>query len=317
MVEHVTPIRDETFDCLESIVISMAIHWKREFILMFAESWDFEYLKRVPGNSDQLIGQRIGVGWKGEKWELLKKYHGVQVEWFPCTGSDSRIIALIQDSISAGQPIGIGIDVFNCPWDLGYQKYSFIRHILLIGIDDNEQLICLDPYVASEELVLPLAELEEGICKIVTFHKNDTWIGEYDWKEIVHDAVNSCTFFNLICEFAEEVEDSLDLTAEVEGFLDIHTVALFEQLKKIALARRKFGRLLKYFGDRFSEPVLLELAQELEIIADLWTKIRLKLTKLTMLPQKTVDKKGIAERIRELAKCEEVVAQKLLNKCKK
>lgn len=311
MILNIKPVYDESLDCLQSVIASAMTYWKRDYVMMFADSWGFDF---ISGDSccNTTLGKRVSPGWKGEVWNLINKYHGVKVQW-KSFGDFHKDIAFIKNTISQNQPVAVSFDAFWCPWDVAYQKYHNTHYCLIIGEKDKQNLICIDPYVSRGHEIFPITELEKSYEKCIVFHIGMEENNNYRWRDVLFQANNIIIngAFSKMQQFADEICTGLDLKKEMEGCHDMHTVPLFEQLKKIGASRKNFAKVLIYLSEKFSVGELISLSDRLNNASNMWNKIRLKTMKMAIITSQQSHTEKIAEKIREIAEYEVRIAQDL------
>jgi len=251
---EITPIHRDSHCCLEDNFVSLA-HWLgREYVLMYAESWDFGY-RSSNAKVALMMGNRILAG--GDHcWNALARYHGIKTEWF-YQKNFSEAIKFLQDELQNIRPILICIDAYWLPWTRTYQMQHAKHFVLAIGFDAEQQLIkCIDSFITKEICDLPGDHFEKGNAKLIKLiieeDKND-----FELYEIITRAVARVrepkeygrNSFEDMLAFAHDIEVQIDLKLETKDSPIPFLVPLFFQLRYLGMGRVKFAETLKYLAE--------------------------------------------------------------------
>ena len=314
----------ESRDCMEDFIASIASWWGREYALMYAESWDFNFFPRDHLPADTL-GSRITPR-VTPTFDLLRKYHGMKFSQSGGMGS-AEVLDLVQSELSEKRPVILGRSQ-EIPIEDGQNDPFFI---MVTGIDGTSAVIYYLRYridAGSEggnELErMPVEDLKSWCDSCTTVEIEGEEAADVDWRKIIestHVRLNgsstSGNVFNSMRCFADEVRNALNIEAEVKGYPNLFFVPLFNNLMRISHGRVQFARLLQHLFERYQVGDLRNTAADLEGIGREWNLIRSLFIKSSFKPG---DKKllgRISTRIDELASQEKELAFKLLQVSKK
>lgn len=312
MILNIKPIHDDSCDCTEDLIISIA-HWlNMDYEIIFADSWGFEF--KPAENSQKVIGEMIKPGknlWGLTEDSLGIKLINVKVNDF------NDLLHELNIELSNGRPVIITIDSYWNPSDFNYQKNHFYYHtILAIGYDSiNDNIIYIDPFTAPDSILnLPINNLKEGLGPSLKKLKfvNKT-IKKFDWSGILNDLIlklegrKSCeTPFNVSMKsFADYIKKYFDFSIESAGYNHPPHWPICMAIERIYKGRKQFLIFLKYCFEKYNLPGFIHLFEGLEKVSLEWSMIRMLLIKGTMVENANALIKRIATKVNELAIFEE------------
>ncbi len=311
---EVNAVKEKSLDCFQCLVATVASHYQRDYELMFASSWIFDVLEKSDVNTT--FGRRLEVGWRIVNFKMLKKYHGINIVCNK-TKNVKEVVNLIQKNLSSGIPIIVNVSSYNCPWSQSYKKYKVEHYCLVIGYNEaNDIFYCLDPMMADGLVELPYSDLEDGFGQCFTVELERESSLDNQWKDILLSGVRDIEVpggFTARSEririFAYQMSEKLDIKLEKKGFNDDFAVPLFRKLKEIGDSRINYARMMSYIARNYNCACLIDLAQEMMVIGEMWYKYRLNFLKATYVLTH-FDKNS--RYMVEIANIEEELAQKVI-----
>lgn len=276
---NISPVHCEGLNCFEDIIVTMASHYNIEYRLAFSDTWGFEY-KSLGGTSSRLLGERIGNDVNNVN-SLLYKYCNLNIIRFD--GQPMELLAITKKYLAQKIPVGLFLDAYWCPWLQGrYQKIHDLHHCLIIGMDDNDKLYCLDPAINMSICTLYYNDFINGCknCVIFEFNKN---VLQPNYLKILNESVDNLInkkFYYRIKNFANDFRDSFDISAEYANYnLDVWYVLIDRNLRLIASGRTLYSEFIDLMSEKLQSDELLSVKNELLKVASNWNKIRGILTK--------------------------------------
>lgn len=314
----IKPVMENSFDCFQGLVASVASYYKRDFSLLFRGSWFFDLCEESA--ETQTFGSRIRVGWRGTDFEMLQKHHGIKLIR-KTTETAAEDIDLISDNICAGMPIIVANDVFNCPWCKAYKKYRLDHYCLVTGYNKNKKILnCIDPYFGLDSYELPIPEEHTRFGTYYTFSIEKEQCLDENWKSIiVHGANNmgECNGYltrdQNIKLFANQISEKLDFNLEKSGYKDDFMIPLFRILKEIGDGRLNFAKLMVFLAKRKNSEKILSLADELSLLGERWYRLRLNFMKISVLNSNEKSKEKLAQKLYEIAYIEKELAERIIS----
>jgi hypothetical protein len=321
MLNNVIPLHDDSRDCFEDQITTVASWFGRGYELMYAESWGFSY-SPADGDSSGILGKRIGAGRTRENaLRLLELYHGIRFTWHQ-TNTIDEVLPILKAELAAGRPVIIYLDSYWCPWaPSSYQKIQNSHHnCIVVGLDEvNGFLYCTDGYYVEQNKTLPLEYYAQGCGRCGTF----TLIGDeapiIDWREIIKSSaeliLGSNSFPNAFDAMRTFGRDAalIDLAAEIEGCPNIWRSPLWMQLDNIHKGRKQFSKVLRYMAEQYDVAELLVLSRQVEQVGGLWSIIQTMLYKAHIKNNSSAILCRIPEKINEVADEEERIANALIS----
>ncbi len=311
----------ESRNCLEDLVVSVASWLGRQHELMYAESWGFDFDSSDSGRGERL-GERISPA-IGDCWGLLERHHGIKWVVGKNHPGDS-LAAFVQGEVGAGYPVALiqgggGILTGDSPPGL---ETASPPYILIVGFDDREQVISFLRY-NTNYAVDRNTEVErsssgdlfqwDGQHMTVRLRGSDKW-QDADGIDVIEHAVarlgNSkpCGSTVSIRNFADALDQILEIEAEMEGYANYYWVPLFYNLMRVSHGRFQFARLLRHLSGQGYPPMLQQASERLEALGRGWNLVRSLLMKLGSKPGDRQLQGRICTRVRELAAGEEELA---------
>lgn len=285
---------------------------------MFLGSWFFDY-----NQDDNCInfGDRIKVGWRVVNFEMLEKFHGINIEC-RVIYDQKEFLDAVCSNLKRGMPVIININVFQCPWCYAYKKYSIPEHYcMIVGYDDNTQMMwCIDPIFAEGKMTISLDNIWEGhaTCFMFILCDANRCIDEKSLVQIAIEDMNEpeghAGRVNRIRLFAKQLGEKLDTDIEKQGYSGEYDVPFFRYLKIIGDGRINFSKLLALLGEKLRDHDLSECSNKMLQVGELWYRQRLNIIKASMLPKQYQKIEKISGKILEIADIEYEIASELNSK---
>lgn len=278
---EVKPIYDVlSHSCLDAIIISLASHQELNYEPMFYDSWNFIYDTRLGTK----IGDRLH---EGEDRSLInmKEYVGLDIIKYRRNNKLEKIIDT--ELFSRNSPILLYIDAYYCPWTKVYQKESYMHTCLLIGKQDGETYISIDPYTNLKYNPISLEKVRKGCSGYAVFRKivpqkimSTNQLLRHQLN-IMSERINGKNKIEMMKLFANDIEQHFNLDNELEGNNNLLKAMLFERLKFLSRRRRQFSSLLRYMNRAYGVPKMLRLAEKFDDAASKWETVRNTMIKLS------------------------------------
>ncbi len=316
MIDNFKFIREEHYNCLESVLVSLMATWEQEYILMFAQNWGFSFLP--PENkSSKILGSRIGGG-EYKVWECLSEFYGI-TPLFHKEEDTLQQLDILRKELSQGMPVLLCLDAYYAPWKDVCGKFHFEHYSLAIEKDDDF-VYCIDPFVNSLANPLPMKNFSQGNAKCITISRSEDYSTNVDWKKLLQDAAKTIlkedeniNGIQGMRAFADVVESSFDLRKEMEGFEEMIWVSpLILRISDIGSRRLHFASVMKYLEQNYNTQDLSHFTSQIEKAGWGWRRIRRILASACESQNPEQFTGELANEIKRLALLEEKVAQELL-----
>lgn len=317
MLENIEPFRDVHGNCLEDIIISLARWKKREYILMFANAWNFGYCSPHEGKT---LAERLSTSRQGMKYiskqYLLQKYLGIKMVEHDVQ-NPHEALNIIKDVLGKGLPVAIYINAFWCNWNTAFLKYDIVHFCLATDINENE-IICMDPYFNLKRVSLPIENYIKGFGRIIEFHfmkqNNDE-----NWHEIISDCVEKTisgidgkSDFNNMRLFSQEIIETDNLKNEFSRYDSIEGSTLLLCINSIGLCRKNNARVFYYLEDKYKVNQLGIYAKKLDKAYSQWMSLKNLFIKYKMLNYSPKFLSKIYQQINNVADYEESLAREIM-----
>lgn len=322
MILDIKPFKESIFEALEEEIISVALWWERGYKLMYADSWKFGFKPPVE-NTPDIIGTRLDDGNGGRMGKILEEYHGISAIRHD-DKTPEELVEMVKQELREKRPVLLGMDPFWCHWNPAYQKVHMKYHFPLgVGFDEEGKgIYCNDSKFNQEKVLIPMDEFLKSCGQIITFKLVGKERKDFDWKNNIYNSVEKLfngeykkSSFEMVKEFADTVEERLNISDEVKGHDVIIMVPLFLKLQAIGTYRRQFADLLIHLAEVGNAPELKELAPDMDQLGNDWLSVRSMLMKAVYKKKTDELIKKVAAKIRNIADREEKFAHTLLKVC--
>lgn len=154
----------------------------------------------------------------------------------------------IQQSIH-NKKIIVGVDAFECSWNLAYRK-SHIAHFVVLDEIRDGKFFCYDPYISDKQYEMGLEELKKSYRNVRIFPESIAA------SKLEIEPVELCRL--LLYEYSEEsifgVEDSFESFAEalesvkelseLYDFADVRICGIIQKIKTLMGVRLSIAYML-------------------------------------------------------------------------
>ncbi len=296
-------------NCLEIAAVSVAKWWGMNYELIFCEAWGFVF-NPPHGHMDGSIGKYLNSDW-GEMRGYAEKYAGMGLVIHE-EKSPEEFLSMVMGELEAGRPSLVYIDIFWCPWmHHSYQKNHQGHYCLAVGYEEDGTICCLDAAANYMEFKLPENDMLNGCQRCITFVKNPE-PQDIDWQGIIENAyarLQASNAFESMRNFAEQLEKSMDIQLETEGYDDGWGAPLINQITRIKKGRVQFAKVLDWISKSHGVKEYSVLSERLMEVSHLWARVYTLLSAAYYEPVLNDDvRREIGEIIKECADCEENAA---------
>lgn len=240
----IKPYINEHFSCHQILLATYAINKNRKYDMLFADTWGFGY-----NIADKTFASSLHPSPQNRREELLLKYHGIKLNTFDYYGFYD--LKKIVESSLPESPLLLFCDVFNCPWNISFNRNHIAHCIMIVGsmtTISGEKHIIIDPYSTSNENIIDLCKVASAKNKIQTFSiapLKQHPLAEYE-KEIqmAYKHVRETNFFEHYKMFLDDFTVRFDEVVSSD-YLDVYAIPLVINLRQIACQRYCFDLFLK------------------------------------------------------------------------
>jgi hypothetical protein len=269
-------------NCFDDIIETISQGYQRSYQMMYIESLRFGFNKE---DISKTIGENLQLDFRS-RFEHVEKYNGYRLQMNREASFDS-FLSIAREYISRNEPICIFIDTYYVPWDPGYGKFHYFYHILVVvGYDDlNQNIFLTDPFFQRMNVPLPLEVCRQAFQRFMTIDllpekPQDRDEVFADVGKHLKEHVESTRTHML--EFAAALP-TIDFAKEIHGFEKFGETPLFQKLSLAIVERVNYARMLKYLDQRFVEPKLGIIADQIKNLSDKWAVIRGYISKMNIL----------------------------------
>lgn len=234
MKYEIEPIINQYFSCHQGVLATYAAYQNRSYDMIFSETWGFMYQRE-----DRPFGTSLNPGYQNRRELLLEKFHGIKVINEQYNDSEN-LINLIQSKLLQS-PIILHCDVFDCPWNISYQRNHLNHYVMIIGFNENsKQVFVLDPYSTKYENIVDIISNAPNSGDVSYFKTMP--IGNLQTEDYLLEInnnlnhINNSGFFHNFENFYSEFQTRF---AEVmlSDYTDVYAIPLIINLRRIANQR--------------------------------------------------------------------------------
>lgn len=269
---NIEPEHDDSRNCLEDLIVSVLNWKKRDYKMMYMNSWYFKY---YIDDAENAVSARLKFN-SNNNFDILKKYHGVSLSLI----TKDKILdinEIIKTQINSDKPLIVFVDTYFCDWiDHTYLKIHSEHAFLITGIDNEFfSLVDCSPLVKNKKL--PFAFLEKAFHgKILTFTFEEV-PPQANISEVFNDLLKNIPSKNdleNICNFSDDLKN-INADEEIYKYKNnIFSCEFFSRIQESARGRKKFAELMIFLAKKYNIKSFSNIYQEFTGIANKWLMIR-------------------------------------------
>lgn len=318
MALMIEPLDGFEWQCGIGAIVAAAKYYHCEYQLSFRDLWKFNFSK--PDDGSALLGSQIGID-QSEVIELLHSFCNFKVTDL-CINELSQVLSIIKRELSLDKPAKLRMDLFYCPWHKeAYRTYHLAHSFLITGFDEkNNSLVFIDHSPIVSNGIFNIGELPPvSDYTVSTFEMDDKKAEVFCWQASVMECCNRVlgmngtkNIFELQREFADQLICKFDLETELAGQKKFLQTDMYKNMIGISQNRFLFGRHLNFIYEKFNIPELLEVKNNMDIVAEKWGKVKNIFVRFDIEEDHASIIGRISKRIREVSLLEEKIAYDLL-----
>lgn len=162
----IASVTDKKYSCEQALLVSYANFLKRDYQMILADSWGFDYYEKGS------IGEKLSPGYRKSRYSNYEKFHGIKVNNANISSKD-ELKEFVYSNIN-NTPIMIDFDTYYCEWNKLYQKKSVFHRLLIIGVFDKNKFACIDHY-SSNYVIVDISTLPAWSGAASTFTVNELY----------------------------------------------------------------------------------------------------------------------------------------------
>lgn len=298
------------YDCHQTAMANIVKYYGYDHYAVAIGKISFEYY----GDNDMLIGDKI-------KCQYMRKgvdYCGVLGIECEKYDMDEESVQKLNKFLEKGIPILVWTDLYECCWNDAYKKYHFLHCYIIYEKNENMEFCCIDPYFKKKNIKQTVDEFEKMAKGYDVYYKNRLNNNSDYYRRISIEMKKDASFYldnmmyDSIAKFMNELT-SVDIKEEC-GYpdVDIYAIPLFDKLKIVGDQRAAYATLIRNMMD-VKQNFWLDIAVELELSAQLWSKIRMYLMKKVMTGSNNLDATIIKSNLNQIIELEKKCFTKMLN----
>jgi len=312
--QELPPNVDNGFtSCYEAAVSHIVYNNFLNYSYMFTMFWGFEY--RFPDGKDTLKGRFIGGG--------LYKSTNYLYDLYGLTFIDTKIndmqefISALELEQSQGNSIILAVDTFDCPWNIGYQKFNMEHFIVVTHFDlENSTLHCQDSFCNMENIKLHINSLKHmKEIRYIRYRmaKNAPLQNIFPFELLYRAAVHyyriEKSHDNIIAFSRELAQNDIYATLTSNDLTIVGLDPFFIKFKGIVSGRKNLLLFIKENGGNW--PISTYLT-EMRHISTAYNDVYLLLLKCMSRKGNVKYMQNAAEQLQEIAAREQKIAKKII-----
>lgn len=306
---------DNTFNCLENLIVSVAKWLGYNYEMFFLDCWEFNYSKNDKIGNAIKLNEMCG-------YDYLEIYHGLKMEYYEIGNLADKMSCLnsIKEQISKKIPVIVGMNPYWCPWFIEkYQKINSRHACLILGMDKENNLDLVDIQYANNGYTLSYNDFIYGSLYYIIFKPLNKSNVNINIRDIINNHILNKDFVGMFLQLKSFLDDinNLDFDKEIEGYENNPTGApIFKNIYKISQSRRKFSASLMYLNKYLPNDsnLLNILSDKMKCVGEQWLSIFGMLCKAYYsINRRDKIKERIVEKITDVIKEEERIFHQLVH----
>lgn len=305
LIEDILPYNDAKLTCFERPLYAYinALGMDPKYLGLATWSFTGNYVKNFCGILNNTPMQWITDG--------VDCIYGVQMQ-ISQPENTVDAITIIEQELESGHPVMVFIDSYYCPWYPSYYRSHINHYVLVVGISDNDELICLDrPDETSPYRLLPYRDYcsGRGLGEIILFRCSDKGrevrqhANQFFHTQLAR--MKKSNLFDNIRQFSSYIREHFSINDELDGVHDYRVASIYTWLKGISTSREKFAVAMQMCDINIPE----DCVDELKNISIQWMNV---LVQLMLAKDRNMDFIHLADLIFNIADQEEKCFRKLL-----
>jgi len=310
------PISYDIKHCYLNGLATITYWAAKEFILIFAHTWYFEY--NIPDGD--ILGDRIETIDIEKTERILKEYYGITIKHVDKV-KFNNLTKTIFENLEKGLPTGIVIDPFYCPWIPVYKTDHGDHFIIIVGAEPEKEIFyCVDSFFSKKTEEISFEDLSGGYLSHKTINLQKDARKEFIVKELLAEILTNtldkqshCSnSFDGMRKFACELVNIKDLTIEKGDSRSFDSVPLILHLTFIVNNRLNFIKFLQYLYSLDKSIQMDDYIDQFNQLSIKWEANRQLLLKAFFLPDATKLLAAISKTINEISFTEQDLAESFL-----
>jgi len=269
--------------CLLSCIARFAESVNRRYEGMYSGCWGFD----IKGDLNFIENNELPslyFPFYESPLHILKNHHSIQIiEYMP--NNSFEALEVIEEELSLGLPVIIYIDLYYCAWSDFHKKKHADHFVLAIGIENNKDLICLDPfmsnsrYVLSNENFTASYSIKEKYSNDYNFKKINTFrLIDFEDTSVSSILVNTAkrvvedNMFDKIKTYINVFKDYKSFYSKIIS-TNIKQNDFYIDLWTILENRKDFQKAVKYEYDYSGSKLFKEIEEDFAQIVAIWDNI--------------------------------------------
>lgn len=192
---NIAPVKSTPYpklrSCIDDCIQSVA-EWKgMDSKCMYGHAWQMSFAEEQAAGqplAERLVLPRIDT-------DALSSYHGLIFNYIERQGPErSRefLLDMLESRLSAGMPVLVGFDSYDCPWCVAYRRLHTSHACLAVGLDRPGNLIYLtDAYYDKPLEAVDFDVLEQACNFYALFELCSPSRSCADWQATLQEMLAS------------------------------------------------------------------------------------------------------------------------------
>ncbi|URZ18150.1 BtrH N-terminal domain-containing protein [Clostridium felsineum] len=319
MIKNIEPLHKDNRNCYEDVIVTICNWFQRRYECIYEYSWAFEYERLETSNTFNL-GKYLKYN-NSKRRSLLCKYSGIEMINHKYEELDKGLKD-IKIKLNNNIPIALtSMDMFWLYWTPHYKKSHGGHTIIAIDVDNESNIICMDPYFKRKKLKLSIEDFNlSSSRKYISFNIVSDEMRYSDVNSIINSAVsellrkrNSENSFDNMRKFADDIKLYYNAKNEMKGYQDYFTVPIYNTIQRIGQGRKQFSELLVFLSENYScnKNLLKKYSNSINLMGKKWDALKVLFGKEVFLSDYTLVKNKAPIKIYDIANYEEEIAKEI------
>lgn len=236
----IQPIRMKHYDCMENILISICCYLHKNWQLLFAKSWEFEYDRNCDYSNK--IKTIIPL------YDTLSQYLGIEICYYK---NDSNIMNTAMNEIINGRPFICSIDGLFTFWHKS--KTKFPNHYIIITGYEDGNFNFIDPLYLNGTMQISENYLLKHLNEIRTITMDNIINISVD-KLYSDQKEYLCTRISDMMQYLQEFKDDVfkgdEFITKIIQNGEKYKLKIVDELVTVGCNRIKYSDFLQYLNDQ-------------------------------------------------------------------
>ena len=302
------------YDCYQSAIATVARFFNHDYQIVALGRIGFKYDEDMV----ESIGTKIHP-YEYRKFDDFWELIGISQHEYILENDSEQIF---KEHLKNNQPILLWADLYDCYWNLAFNKYHFPHCYLLNGYEKNKENVVFsgqDSFFDTQEIKQTFGQIRRMTSKYNVF---EVYKKQYNYYEKIFDEVKKDAEYYFLNEsgmnigrFAEDLQRVNFEKENKYGTRDLYAVPLIDNLKIVGDRRKAYFVMIKFLSN-VCKKNMYNILEGLNSTYKKWEVVRIILIKKMMSGEKKLELDLVHKLLNEIIVIEESIFEEILKNTK-